>query len=348
MRVFFVSLDYWFLHDSFISFYIMHKEWYIYSLDPGLNLKDLRLWKYEPLEYDTEKLSFRMKKRWITSWVVGKDAHFKFDAIVTKPFVIYTQWNVSLLDRSLLAIVGPRKSSWYQEQVLKDSFKEFSKHHVVTISWWALGIDTLCHELSLEYWIPTIIVLGAWFQHYLTSKYRYLLEKVVNAWGLIISEFRLWEQPSNWTYPQRNRIIAGLAEVVFLPWAGKKSGSLITVDFALKMHKRVVTVPASIYENSSDGTNAYIQAWKIQGIVNIEDILWESFAIKQRPWSDVRIELNKDEESIMKYVTHNGASWISQICVACKIDLWDIFVILMELQLKWLLDEDANGNRSAR
>jgi DNA processing protein len=64
----------------------------------------------------------------------------------------------------------------------------------------------------------------------------------------VLSEFRLKQVPSRWTFPQRNRIIAGLADAVFVPAAGEKSGSLITVDFALQMHKDVYSVPGSIYD----------------------------------------------------------------------------------------------------
>jgi DNA processing protein len=65
---------------------------------------------------------------------------------------------------------------------------------------------------------------------------------------LLLSERKLDQEATTYTFPQRNRIIAAFADVVFVPGASKDSGSLITVDFALHYSTPVVTVPASVYD----------------------------------------------------------------------------------------------------
>ena len=67
------------------------------------------------------------------------------------------------------------------------------------------------------------------------SSERAMLDAIVDKGGLVLSEFPLDMRASNWSYPQRNRIVAGLSDCVFLPEAAEKSGSLITVGFANQM-----------------------------------------------------------------------------------------------------------------
>ncbi|USN54284.1 MAG: DNA-processing protein DprA [Candidatus Peribacteria bacterium] len=121
---------------------------------------------------------------------------------------------------------------------------------MVTISGAAPGIDTLVHSRSMSYGIPTIAVLAGGFGYYAKSQQWQYLQKIVAEGGLLVSEYKCYQKPTNYSFPQRNSIVAGLGDIVFVPAAGVKSGSLITVDFALDMNKVVYTVPTSISDSS--------------------------------------------------------------------------------------------------
>ena len=96
----------------------------------------------------------------------------------------------------------------------------------------------------------------------------------------MLSEFKLDKEPEKYTFPQRNRIVAGLSEMVFLPEAGEKSGSLITVDFARQMHKPVYGAPSSIFSLSSKGLLHYMQLGLVQPVVKFEEMLDKYFGNK--------------------------------------------------------------------
>lgn len=199
--------------------------------------------------------------------------HFKLRQIVSHPYVIYYQWNEDLLHKDIIAIVGPRKASHYAQQVLEQLFWFLQGYDVVTVSWLADGVDLMVHQLSLANSIPTIAVLWWWLQHMLASTKKSHIEKIVQNWWLVLSEFKLWQQPTHYTFPQRNRLVAGLSEMVFLPEAGVKSGSLITVDFARQMQKDVYACPNTIFSKSSQGVHEYMQAGWIRPVINIEMML---------------------------------------------------------------------------
>lgn len=100
-----------------------------------------------------------------------------------------------------------------------------------------------------------------------------MIEQIVAAGGLVISEYKLGERPTHYTFPQRNRLIAGLSDVVFLPEAGAKSGSLITVDYAIAMKKPVYATPNSIFSPISAGILDYIEKGTITPIFDLTKML---------------------------------------------------------------------------
>lgn len=320
----------------------------VYSLDPEIKRSKLRSWSFDSNAYALEPLQQWMVQHNIQSSRVWDNAHYKFSSIVSKPYVIYHQWDNLLLDRPMIAIVWPRKPSSYHTQVMQDFFTVLRWYDVVTISGWAPGIDTQCHELSLQNSIPTVMVLWWWFGYYLRSTKRHLLQKVTDAGWLILSEFRLKEKPNKRTFPQRNRIVAGLAETVFLPGAAIWSGSLITVDFALQMHKPVGTVSANIYETSSAGTNEYISHNKISSIIDFEIFLDTYFTRLWHKAQDENLDLSETEKSIVVSLREHG--WLStdRLSLYLWIPPGNLLVQMMELELKWAVWEKDVGVRSTK
>jgi DNA processing protein len=153
---------------------------------------------------------------------------------------------------------------------MQDLFEQLTGKDVVTISGGAEGIDELCHTLSMEKAIPTICILGGGLAYYLNHVRRSLCERIVAHGGLILSEFRLKDEPTPYTFPQRNRIIAGLSDRLFVPCAAEESGSLITVKDAIKARVPVYGTPGSIYEAGHQGVNKSIAAGEITAVHDLK------------------------------------------------------------------------------
>jgi len=128
-----------------------------------------------------------------------------------------------LLSRKVLGIVGPRKQSEYGIQILHKLFQEAKGRDFITVSGMAEGIDQLCHHLSMQHGIPTIAVLGGGIGHYLDLPARHMIHQIIANGGLVLSEYPADMKPERYSFPARNRIIAGLSDVLFVPEAGQKS-----------------------------------------------------------------------------------------------------------------------------
>jgi len=289
-----------------------------------------------------EKFMTENNVHWIIDW--WEDFHYKFLLIKSKPYIIYYKWNLEILNKPILWIVGPRKMSDYAVQVLRKLFDGASNYDMVTISWMADGVDQLCHDLSIENWIRTIAVLGWWLKRQLDTPKRNWIEKIVSAWWLVLSEYKLDMEPTDYSFPQRNRIIAWLCDVLFLPEAGEKSGSLITADFALQMGKQVCGVPNSIFSSNSDGLNKLISSGQINVVVNMEEFLSKHFKKKnmenQKFDRNQNKNLSEKEKKILMILSENNWWSLQSLISLSWINADEIIPILTMLEMQGLIYQE--------
>jgi len=173
-----------------------------------------------------------------------------------------------------LAIVGSRKVSTYGKQATEEIAYQIALNKIVIVSGLALGVDALAHQAALKAKAPTIAVLANGLDKvYPRSNYN-LAQQILEQNGAIISEFPPYTPPLKQHFPQRNRLISGLAKAVLITEAALKSGSLITATHALDQNRDVFAIPGNIYNTNSQGTNNLIkQGAKL--INKAEDVLNE-------------------------------------------------------------------------
>jgi len=108
-------------------------------------------------------------------------------------------------------------------------------------------------------------------------------------------------KPTNYSFPQRNRIVAGLADVVCVPEAREGSGSLITVDFALKMKKPVYGAPNSILSTQSAGLFPYLASGEVKLLYDMDVLLAKHFVLYDAKTiqTQLSIDLNPVQQSIL-------------------------------------------------
>jgi DNA processing protein len=170
-----------------------------------------------------------------------------------------------------VAMVGARACSNYGRNMAKIIGKELSEKGVQIISGMARGIDTYSQLGALEGRTATFAVLGCGVDICYPTENVELYADIIKNGG-ILSEYPPGSAPEKWHFPQRNRIISGLSDKTVVVEAKERSGSLITVEWALEQGKDVMAVPGHIGERLSHGCNRLIRAGA--GIITcVEDIL---------------------------------------------------------------------------
>ena len=175
------------------------------------------------------------------------------------PVSIYVKGNEKILNGPTIGIVGCRQSTAYGEKVAQYFAYNLSKRSINIISGLAKGIDSQSHIGAIKAKGITIGVIGSGLDIVYPKENQYLYDKIIKENGAIVSEYPLGVKPEKMNFPARNRIISGMSKGILVVEAKKKSGTLITVDFALEQGRDVYVVPGNIDEMNSVGTNDLIK-----------------------------------------------------------------------------------------
>lgn len=186
------------------------------------------------------------------------------------PLVLYIKGEMPDTELSF-SIVGARKCTRYGADIAFDLAAELSSYLTI-ISGMAKGIDGCAHKGALKAGGKTVAVMGCGVDICYPTAHQSLYEEII-AKGAVISEYPPGMQPQAGFFPNRNRIISGLALGVLVVEADFKSGSLITSDWALEQGREVFAVPGNINNVFSQGTNNLIKHGATL-VTSAEDILF--------------------------------------------------------------------------
>ena len=194
--------------------------------------------------------------------------------ISAPPAVLYVRGRAEVLsDELCVAMVGTRKATMTGREIAFRFAYDLARSGVCVVSGGAVGIDTQSHRGALNAGGKTVCVLGCGHESGYLRELDHI-KKSITLNGAVISEYPPDISPSKITFPQRNRIISGLSRGVLVVEAGKRSGSLITVNLALEQGRDVFAVPGSISNPYSYGTNDLIKDGA-KPVTTAEDILCE-------------------------------------------------------------------------
>ncbi len=162
-------------------------------------------------------------------------------------------WSEDIFENCLV-VVGSRHLTSYGRKMTEQLVTEIAAAGVTIISGFMYGGDEAAHKAAVEAGGRTIAVMPCGIDIIHPAYQEELYNKILENKGLIISEFEGKFPPANWTYPRRNRIVAGLSKAVLIIEAGLNSGSLITADYAKKFGRKIFAVPGPVTSEVSKGT----------------------------------------------------------------------------------------------
>jgi DNA processing protein len=154
----------------------------------------------------------------------------------------------------MVAVVGTRRPSGQAAAQAYDIGRDLARGGMPVVSGLALGIDALAHRGNLDGGAPTVAVLGSGLDRVYPVSNRALARRIVESGGVLLSEYPPDTEPFRWNFPARNRIISGLARGVLIVEAPKRSGALITAQFALDQGRDLLVASAGCSSTLGAGT----------------------------------------------------------------------------------------------
>ena len=160
-------------------------------------------------------------------------------------------------NHKFVAVVGSRKYTNYGKEACEKIISGLRGNNITIVSGLAIGIDSIAHRNALINKIKTIAVPGSGLDSSVIypSMNKKLADEIIESGGCLLSEFEPDFRATTWSFPQRNRIMAGLADVILVIEAGEKSGTLITARMGTDYNKDVAVIPASIFSHGARGSN---------------------------------------------------------------------------------------------
>ena len=224
------------------------------------------------------------------------------------PYGIYCIGNLPEEEKPAAAVIGARECSEYGSFVAKAFAGRLAEAGISIISGMARGIDGIAQQGAIDAGGVTYAVLGCGVDICYPASNRRLYEEILAAGGGILSVFTPGTGPQKRNFPERNRVVAGLSDILLVVEARQKSGTWITVDMALEQGKSVYAVPGRLTDRLSDGCNLLIRQGA--GIaLSPEDLVQEMQILTNRGGmslqeSEERTEPQeaKTEEEIYKFL----------------------------------------------
>lgn len=189
---------------------------------------------------------------------MNDDYPARLRGITDAPILLYVKGKLPREDKPAVAIIGARACSAYGKAVAHSFAGELAVRGVQIISGMARGIDGIGQESAVNAGGETFAVLGNGVDVCYPKEHRGLYDAILTRGGLI-SEYFPGTEPQPAYFPERNRIISGLSDLVLVVEARKRSGTYITVTQALEQGREVYAVPGRVTDALSDGCNVLIK-----------------------------------------------------------------------------------------
>lgn len=224
--------------------------------------------------------------------------------IPSPPEELYLIGGLPSDDALFIGVVGSRKFSNYGKESCEKiiSGLKNSSREIIIVSGMAIGIDGIAHKAALRNNLKTVAIPGSGLDDKVLHPRSNieLSKEIAEKGGCLLSEFP-WDMPASvYTFPQRNRIIAGLSHGVLIIEAAEKSGALITANLALEFNRNVMAVPGSIFSENSKGANNLIKAGATP-VFSAEDIL-DAFDVPHET-KNLQLNFTPTEQQIFSALT---------------------------------------------
>ena len=268
-------------------------------------------------------------------WVIPEDDDYPrlLRAISDPPLGLFVRGRLS--ESKIAAVVGSRKASPYGKQVARLLGEELGRAGVVVVSGMARGVDREAHEGALAAGGESWAVWGTGPDRVYPAEHRALAERLA-ASGALLTEYPPGTPPRRHHFPERNRILAGVASAVVVVEAAARSGALVTARLALEEGREVLAVPGNIFSELSVGPNTLLRVGA-RPLLTPRDLF---DTVGESPLQGVNAGT---ESGLLKFVPPAEALTADEIAARSGAPVGEVLAELLRLELSGHLRRESDG-----
>ncbi|MBE7176641.1 MAG: DNA-protecting protein DprA [Mucilaginibacter polytrichastri] len=287
-----------------------------------------------------QELLFAEKER-VSLLFLGDAAYPKrLRNCIDAPVLLYFKGSADLNAPRIVSVVGTRACTDYGRELTDQFVRELADKQVSVISGLAYGIDIAAHRACVKYQVPTIGVLAHGLDRLYPQQHLPTARKMMENGGLI-SDFMSGTNPDRENFPQRNRIIAGLADATVVVEAGEKGGALITADIAHTYNREVFAFPGPVNSAASAGCHAIIRRNKAALITSAADLCeamsWTENIGEKGIQMELRLDLAPAERAIMNVLNQPLPTAVDDLALKTGLSLAELASSLLSLEMQGLI-----------
>lgn len=255
------------------------------------------------------------------------------------PLVLFTKGKIRFNQGKFISIVGTRNMTSYGKEFIEKLIEDLSGYPLTIVSGLALGCDYTAHQHALKNNLPTIGVLGHGLHRIYPANHKSLAQNMLES-GALVTENMTSQPIRPENFIQRNRIIAGMADLTIVIESGYKGGALATAKFANHYNREVMALPGKTTDQFSKGCNHLIRTHQASMIVDAQSVI-EYLNLDLKPPKPVQkelfIELDQEEDEIYKFLNQNGKTHIDNLAYELDKPVYILLSTLLNLELKGII-----------
>lgn len=269
----------------------------------------------------------------------------RLKSLPNAPMLLYYKGNTDLNTQRVVAIVGTRNATAYGKKMTDEIVASLSVYpNTLIASGLAYGIDITAHKAALRHHVPTVGVLGSGIDVIYPASHKNTAQQMFENGGLL-TEYPFGTLPDGPHFPDRNRIVAGMADVTIVVEAAIKGGALITAQIANEYNRDVMAVPGNLEQTYSAGCNRLIRNHQAHIYTDIQDLEYlmdwaegskEKKVVPIYLWAQDP-NLSESEKSILTLLTNQQGIQIDDLSWKSQIPVNQIASMLLTLELQGLV-----------
>lgn len=284
-----------------------------------------------------KELKFVEKSRIRLLFYLDKEYPKRLKHCEDGPILLYAKGEMSLNAEKTVSIIGTRNASDYGRRVTEQIVAGLVPHGALVVSGLAYGIDIIAHQAALKNGLQTVGVMGNSLDRVYPPVHQKTVEKMALNGG-VLSEFPSGTKPDRENFPQRNRIVAGMADATIVVETALKGGSMITARLAGSYNRDVLAVPGRTEDPYSSGCNHLIktnQAALMETMEDLEYLLGWDRNKKEKPvQKQMFVDVTEEEKPLLEILQTNGNAALDDLSLKLDLPVSKVSALLLELEFK--------------
>lgn len=253
------------------------------------------------------------------------------------PTLLYYRGNANLNHTKIISIIGTRNNTDYGKQITEKLVEELQPYNVIIVSGLAFGIDAIAHKAAVHNNTTTVAVLAHGLDSIYPAQHKSLAKDILLNGGLL-TEFPQNTKPDRFNFPQRNRIVAGMADATIVIETAAKGGSMITAELAYNYNRDLFAIPGKITDAKSSGCLKLIQQNKAVLLTNTEQLVeemgWQQKKKATKKQRELFIELSPDEKLIVDILKEKETVHIDELYLKTGLSSSSVAGAILSLELQ--------------